>query len=311
LLIFLPTGFTQSTIQYSYFAYQEASVQANLTGSQPHILHIDHYNDNSGTAVVRIGRTNYYDYGSRNYCYEQRLLLRVIQADGSVIEINYENATEIQDINYCAVTTLAKNPLNIYPLFDQYILVTYTHATNTSDTSTYEDRGMVFHWNGAIISKLEFGPSYLSPSTNWYPAEFIVNNITPKKGFLRLSVANGNKTDYFKWSQYRYNDSGTFSFLQSDTVRSLQDPTSFQITAIATLDGGYALIYANTIIRTLTSDNKLAAQFSENAGIYAIMLGYNQSNTPQSFILYQLTTPNITFTGLYCSVDFVFIGHSC
>ncbi|CAG8795944.1 19035_t:CDS:2, partial [Gigaspora rosea] len=107
------------------------------------------------------------------------------------------------------------------------------------------------------------------------------------------------------------NDSGTFSFLQSDTVRSLQDPTSFQITAIATLDGGYALIYANTIIRTLTSDNKLAAQFSENAGIYAIMLGYNQSNTPQSFILYQLTTPNITFTGLYCSVDFVFIGHSC
>ncbi|RIB27420.1 hypothetical protein C2G38_1777401 [Gigaspora rosea] len=64
-------------------------------------------------------------------------------------------------------------------------------------------------------------------------------------------------------------------------------------------------------IRTFTSNKTLAVQFSANAGIYAIMLGYNQPKTPKSFILYQLTTPNITFTGLYCSVDFVFIGHSC
>ncbi|KAF0456452.1 hypothetical protein F8M41_001350 [Gigaspora margarita] len=256
LLNLLPTGFTQNTqntLQPSYFTYQEKSVQANLTGSQPHILTIVHYNDNSGTVVVRIGRANYYNYVTNNYCYEQRLLLRVIKADGSVIPMNYENATEIQDINYCAVTTLAKNPLNIYPLFDQYILVTYTHATNTSDTSTYVDRGMVFHWDGTIISKLEFGPSYLSPGTNLNLNEFVINNITPKNGFLRLSTVN--------------------------------DPTSLQITAIATLDGGYALIYTNTTNRTFTSDNILAAQFSANAGIYAIIL--------------------------YCSVDFVFIGHSC
>ncbi|RIB05357.1 hypothetical protein C2G38_600937 [Gigaspora rosea] len=202
LLTFLPTGLTQTTVQYSYFTYQETSFQPNLTGTQPHILHIDHYNDNSDTAVVRIARVNYYKNVTKNYCYEQRLLLRVIKADGSVIQINYENATEIQDINYCAVTTLAKNPLNIYPLFDKYILVTYTHATNTSDSSTYVDRGMVFHWNGTIISKLEFGPSYLYPGTNWYPKEFIINNITPKNGFLRLFAANGNELDSFKWSQY-------------------------------------------------------------------------------------------------------------
>ncbi|RIB27424.1 hypothetical protein C2G38_1777526 [Gigaspora rosea] len=308
LLIFLPTGFTRFTISYSYLAYQETSVQANHTGSQPHILHIEHYNDNPDTAVVRIGRTNYYDYGSSNYCYEQRLLLRVIKADGSVLQINYENATEIQDINYCAVTILAKSPINFYPLFDQYILATYTHATNTSDPTTYVDRGMVFHWNGTIISKLEFGPSYLSPGTNWYPNEFIVNNITPKNGFLRLSAVNDTYTKHL-FSFLFSNDNGTFSLLQSDTVRSLQNPTSFQVTVFATLDGGYALMYANTTIRTFTSDNMLAAQFSENAGIYAIMLGYNQSKTPQIFILYQL--PNINFTRLFCSVDFVEIGHSC
>ncbi|KAF0533983.1 hypothetical protein F8M41_010291 [Gigaspora margarita] len=316
LLIFLPTGFTQTTqntVQYSYFTYQEPSVQANLTGSQPHILTIVHYNDNSGTAIVRIARTNYYDYGSSNYCYERRLLLRVIKPDGSVIKINYEDATEIQDINYCYITPFAKNPLNIYPLFDQYILVTYAYATNTSDPTTYVDRGMVINWDGKIISKLKFDKSFLSPNTtNWYPNEFVVNNITPKKGFLRLSTVNGiNGVDSFKWSQYQYYDNGTFSLLTDGIVSSIQNPTSFQVTVFATLDGGYALVYANTTSRTFTSNNTLATQFSANAGIYAIILGYNQSTTPQGLILHQLTTPNLTFTKLFCSVDYVFIGHSC
>ncbi|KAF0533977.1 hypothetical protein F8M41_010285 [Gigaspora margarita] len=314
LLNFLPTGFAQSTIHYSNFTYQETSIQPNLTGTQPHILQIKHYDDNSGTAVVRIGRTNYYDYGSGNYCYERRLLLRVIKADGSVIPINYEDATEIQDINYCAVSPLHKNPLNIYPLFDQYILVTYAYAINTSDPTTYVDRGMVFHWNGMIISKLEFDKSFLDPdTTNWHPNEFVVNNITPKKGFLRLSTVNGIGTnpEYFKWSQYGYNGNGSFSLLAYDMVSSLPNPTSFQVTVFATLDGGYALIYANTTSRTFTSNNTLATQFSADAGIYAIMLGYNQSTTPQALILYQLPIPNLNFTNLYCSVDFVYIGHSC
>ncbi|KAF0401376.1 hypothetical protein F8M41_009473 [Gigaspora margarita] len=150
---------------------------------------------------------NYYNNVTNNYCYEQRLLLRVIKADGSVIQINYENVTEIQDINYCSVTSLAKYPLNFYPLFDQYILVTYTHATNTSDTSTYVGR------------------------------------------FLRLSTINGIGTnpEFFKWSQYGYNDNGSFSLLAEDIVSSIQHLTSFQVTVFATLDGGYALTHTSQI----------------------------------------------------------------
>ncbi|CAG8844837.1 17456_t:CDS:2, partial [Gigaspora margarita] len=223
---FFTNRFTQNTIEnssFTYLTYQETpSVQVNLTEAQPHILTFSHYNDNSGTVVVRITRVNYYNYITMNYCYEQRLLLRVIQSNRNVNEINYENASEIQDINY-------------------------------------------------------------------------FNNITPKNGFyvyLQLMVmkqipSNGANID---------STNGTFSLLQNDTVPGLPDPTSFQVTAIATLDGGYALIYTNTTNRTFTSDNVLAAQFSANAGIYAIMLGYNKPKTPQSFILYQLTTPNITFT---------------
>ncbi|CAG8673613.1 36806_t:CDS:2 [Gigaspora margarita] len=178
---------------------------------------------------------------------------------------------------------------------------------------------MVFNWDGKIISKPEFDKSFLSPgTTNWYPNEFVVNNISPKKGFLRLSTVNGiNGEDSFKWSQYQYNETdgyeGSFSLLKNDTVSALKNYTSFQVTVFATLDGGYALIYANTTTsnRNFNTSNPLAAQFSADAAIYAIMLGYNQSQTPQGLILHQLTTPNLTFTKLYCSVDYVLIGHSC
>ncbi|CAG8821122.1 6535_t:CDS:2, partial [Dentiscutata erythropus] len=106
-------------IEYSNFTYIEISSQANLTGNPPHVL--------------AIKRCEYFNC-SRN---------------GSVIEINFNNTEEIQDINFCYVN--GKNPINIYPLFDQYILVSYVHAKDTSDSITYIDRGMVIDWNGNIM----------------------------------------------------------------------------------------------------------------------------------------------------------------
>ncbi|CAG8767765.1 1034_t:CDS:1, partial [Ambispora leptoticha] len=53
------------------------------------------------------------------------------------------------------------------------------------------------------------------------------------------------------------------------------------------------------------------SQFSANAGLYAIMLKYNQTNTPRKIILHEMSDQNLTFTNLYCYVDYVYIGHSC
>ncbi|CAG8547566.1 13901_t:CDS:2 [Dentiscutata erythropus] len=307
ILAVLSTGLRQTNASLTY---QENSSPYNLTGAQTHILEIKHYNDNSGTTVVRVARTNYFNLFTYNYCYEQRLLLRVIQANGSVIEINYVNSTEIQDINYCFVASNIKDPINFYPLFDQYILVTYTHATNTSDNTTYTDHGMVLDWNGNVISNLDFGQSYLLQGTIWIPNEYIVNNITPQKGFLRLSATTVNGTGSFKWAQYQHNGNGIFSLLQNDTVSSVDLTTSFQVTVIATLNNGYAIVYANTTNSPQNSD-PLSAQLTAKAGIYAILLGYNQTITSQRTILYEMTTSNLTFISLYCSVDYVFIGHTC
>ncbi|CAG8780777.1 14270_t:CDS:2, partial [Gigaspora margarita] len=253
ILVFLPSGLTQVSVRYSTFTYPEITNQPNLTGTQPQILTFTHYNDNSGTAVVRIARVNYYNTATNSYCYEQRLLLRVIQINGRVIELNYEDATEIQDINYCAVR-----------------------------------------------------------STNWQPNEFIVNNITPKKGFLRLSAVNDiNGGSSFKWSQYGYNGNGVFFSLTNDTVPIVNSySTSFQVTVFATLNDGYAIVYANTTNNPSAPD-PLSTQLTAKAGIYAILLNYNQTSTSKRIILYEMTSSNLTFSSLFCSVDYVSIGHTC
>ncbi|KAF0561761.1 hypothetical protein F8M41_019380 [Gigaspora margarita] len=289
-LVGLSTEFSQ--LEYSYFTYTEIPSQANLTENPPRVLVIRHYQNNESTSIVHIGRENYAT--GTNLCLEQTLLLRVLQGNGRVIEININNTKEIQDINYCYVND--KNPINIYPLFDQYILVSYIHANDTSDSTTYMDRGMVIDWNGNIMSIIDFGASYLFPnSTIWEPNELIVNNIVPRKGFLRLSRMRG--TNDFEWRQYGYLKNGIFNLLQNNTFTTdSTDLTNFQVTVVQTLDSGYAIIY---------SDMSFGS-----AILYAMKLKYNEKASVR-FTLYQLTQPNITFTSLFCSADYVYVGHLC
>ncbi|CAG8761994.1 14722_t:CDS:10, partial [Gigaspora margarita] len=252
------------------------------------------------TAVLRISRDNYF-IGNTTRCLEQKLMLRVIQINGSVIPINYDDIGEIQDINYCLVND--KSPINIYPLFDQYILITYIHASNTSDNTTFTDRGMVIDWNGTIVSKLEFGPSYLLPGTNiWIPNEYLTVNIDPRMGFLRLSTVYG--TNNFNWAQYAYYGNGLFILLQYDAVENL-DFTNFQVSILPTLNYGYAIIYTNT------TNRNMADPLSKSGGLYVILLDYNQT-TSKPFLLYEnFSTQNLVFTRLTCSIDYISISYVC
>ncbi|KAF0552586.1 hypothetical protein F8M41_021652 [Gigaspora margarita] len=287
----LPPGFSLA-IEYSNFTYTETSNQANLTENPPHVLAIRHYQNDESTSIIHIGRENYVT--GANLCLEQRLLLRVLQGNGNVIEINFNNTEEIQEINFCYIN--GKNPINIYPLFEQYILVSYVHANDTSDSTTYMDKGMVIDWSGNILSIIDFGPSFLFPnSTTWEPNEFIVNNIVPRNGFLRLSRVR--RTNNFEWRQYGRFNHGSFSLLQNDRfITDSTDLTNFQVTVLQTLDNGYAVIYSNKLFAS--------------ARIYAMKLKFNEK-TAIKFNLYELTQPNITITGIFCSVDYVYVGHLC
>ncbi|CAG8736062.1 29567_t:CDS:2, partial [Racocetra persica] len=101
-----------------------------------------------------------------------------------------------------------------------------------------------------------------------------------------------------------------FNLLQSDTVENLRPSTSFQLVAFPTLNDGYAIVYANST-NNYTAFDPISDQLTAKAGIYAILLTYNQTKSSQRTILYEMTTPNITFADLHCSVDYVFIGHIC
>ncbi|CAG8514372.1 16695_t:CDS:2 [Gigaspora margarita] len=272
LLTGLSTEFTQ--LEYSDFTYTEISSQANLTENPPHVLVIRHYQNNANTSIVHIGRENFIT--CTNLCLEQRLFPRFLQGNGNFIEINFNNTKEIQDINYCYVN--GKNPISIYPLFDQYILGSYIHVNDTSNTATYMVRGIITNWNGNITSIIDFRPSYLFPNSSiWEPNELIVNNIVPQKGFLRLSRMCG--TNDFEWNCYK-------------TTRLLQ----IILTLPTTLDNGYVIIY---------SDMSFGC-----AILYAMKLKYNEKAYVR-FTLFQLTQPNITFTSFFCSVDYVYVGHLC
>ncbi|RIB26870.1 hypothetical protein C2G38_2138085 [Gigaspora rosea] len=145
------------------------------------------------------------------------------------------------------------------------------------------DRGMVTDSNRNIMS------------TIWEPNELIVNNIVPQKGFLHLSRMRG--TNDFEWSQYEYLKNGIFSLLQNNMFTTdITDLTNFQVTVVQPLDSGYAIIYSNMSFGS--------------AILYTMKLKYNEKASV-IFALFQLTQPNIIFSRLFCSVDYVYVGHLC
>ncbi|CAG8605713.1 21792_t:CDS:10 [Cetraspora pellucida] len=207
-------------------------------------------------------------------------------------------------LNYKLVFITIIILLAILPTSFTQNIFTYTEELYQTNLTSYPPRVLYLrHYSGSegavvvhIGRKLNFGPSYLIPNTTtWYPNEFVVNNIIPEKGFLRLSAISGTRN--FEWSQY--------SHLMTSTRHNDDAFTSFQLTVFATLDGGYAVVYANTTTINTTFE------FTPTAGIYVLLLGYNQTSTPKRIILYELPQKNLTFNQLYCSVDYVAIGHSC
>ncbi|CAG8747323.1 42025_t:CDS:2, partial [Gigaspora margarita] len=90
---------------------------------------------------------------------------------------------------------------------------------------------------------------------------------------------------------------------EASSVYYKEIESSFQASLFLTSNDGYAIIYTDTTIKT--TNNALAAQFIE---IYAIILNYNQTITPQRMVLYELPAKDLTFTRLSCSVGF---DHLC
>ncbi|KAF0547914.1 hypothetical protein F8M41_000264 [Gigaspora margarita] len=193
---------------------------------------------------------------------------------------NYDDIGEIQDINYCLVND--KSPINIYPLFDQYILITYIHASNTSDNTTFMYRGMVIDWNGTIVSNgtgsftlLQYDVVENLDSTNFQVS--VLPTLNYGYAIIYTNTTNRNTADPLSKSEglyvilLDYNQTTSKPFLSYERSTQNISPKSepifnLTLTSFKTLSlGGYALISQQTALNSTVNftfylydeDNKL------------------------------------------------------
>ncbi|CAG8727160.1 8645_t:CDS:2, partial [Cetraspora pellucida] len=234
-----------------------------------------HYQD--GTMLIRISRDN------TTTCLEQRLLLRVIETNGNVIEINFDNE-EIQYINYCKACFISPRfYIQVLPLFDQYILLTYIHGSIPSDNATFTNRGMVIDWSGKII-RLE---------------NLAAINIDPSKGFAYFYRVRGEWDNWGELRQYIVDNNGTIILLQRSKIVTLD---SGGLDIHSTVDSGYMSIY-------ILYPAGISNSTFNGGGLYVTLLGYNQTVMSNEMILYK-PLGDLGFGGALCDTNYV-SGHMC
>ena len=79
------------------------------------------------------------------------------------------------------------------------------------------------------------------------------------------------------------------------------------ITPIATVDGRYALVYADSKNSNTTHKNPLLLQ----GGIYAIFLEYGKVAIREPAVLYQTSITGLLFVGIDCSIEHLRVGQTC
>ncbi|RIB30881.1 hypothetical protein C2G38_966214 [Gigaspora rosea] len=205
--LFLITLFLLVTSIKSDFTHIEDPSGTEFPQNLPIILNVQTYDD--GTTLVHIIRKNAtlasctVGLNQVGLNLERILRIRVIKLDGSVKEINLDS--KFDPLNYCVfsdVTKVLRNPIVIYPLGNQYILITYIKAKNSSDPTTYEEWGDVIDWYGNSKSTIFLGPSYTSTDGLWMPESTIQLNVNKKLGFLRLSSVRVGKSGWTERQQY-------------------------------------------------------------------------------------------------------------
>ncbi|CAB4477151.1 unnamed protein product [Rhizophagus irregularis] len=271
----------------------------NSTEQQPRVFGVDCYDDN--TIVVRIVRKD----PSKFQCLKDYLSIRTIYPNGTVKEFDLSSDTlNIQPFNFCILPKYPKaNPLRFYPVRKNFLLITYAEADDINNFYTYNDWGVVIDLDGGIHSKIKLGPSYVNITTkDWKPGQdSITLNVHRDNGFLRTAPLT-NSTGY-SLQQFIIDENGGIEQIV-ETINIY--PTGYPLETVATMDGGYALIYPNNTGSATISTTPLTPQF----GIYCMLLRYGKGITQGPIVLYQTLTP-INVLLLDCDFTYVGVGQTC
>ncbi|CAG8795866.1 36703_t:CDS:2, partial [Racocetra persica] len=141
------------------------------------------------------------------------------------------------------------------------------------------------------------------PVTNWVPNKGTIKlNIDPRYGFFRLSQISGKPDS--EWKKYAVDINGQIKFLSWGIIPETLGVASI----ISTLDGGYAIVYANVTNSSSIDPNGL---FAVRLGLYAIFISRNQQTPSIPYILFQTSLSEVNATFVKCSVNYVRVGHIC
>ncbi|KAF0553521.1 hypothetical protein F8M41_020250 [Gigaspora margarita] len=305
LIILIIFSINANTQEHNFTSVPTFTYDENNFTGKPLVKNIDSFPD--GTVIVRI--MNELNDSQKIY-YDQILFLRIIHPNGSVTEIN--NKYDIPDYNFNAGDKL--NPLDVYPLFDKYILVVYSTALDWNNNDTYRDRGMIIDWSGNNISDIEFGKSYVDDDhdVGLIPnqATFAVNS-DRTKGFLRFSQYT-NSSDAV-WNQYFVNSMGHLNMTGSGNISNFYPTYDQKYAIFSTTNNDYAIVYLNTINATDTTAPNINTPFEIHGEINAIFIRYDQNNQNISYgpiTLYE-TKEDIILKYIYCFINITNVGNTC
>ncbi|CAG8498785.1 13727_t:CDS:2, partial [Cetraspora pellucida] len=283
---------------YHNFTHQETKSSSVIPRIwKPYVYH-------DGTILVRIIRRDAANSIVNRVCLQQVLSLRIIYPNGTVTELDID--LKIQSFNYCLIAASPQNlePIHLYPLQTGYFLVNYFNATDVNDYSTYQEWTMIVNWKGEILSQAFFGYAYINSAGAWNPDQTTIRiNISPEKGFLRLSSIRNTTT--VAWSQYFIDSNYQFQQLSNGTIQ-LPASTNAVFNTIATVDEGYAIIYANSSYQNTSPD-----PLTVRAALYIQTVGYGDKTLGSPLLLYQLPLQNVFFGPLYCDISPVNVGQIC
>ncbi|RIA94212.1 hypothetical protein C1645_734969 [Glomus cerebriforme] len=189
IILILPAAQSKT----SYFTYEEKQTE----NPNPPLVYRTHYWDDN-TLFAQIVRKDYLSPSNAGTTWVERYLsIRTIHPNGSIEAFDVSaDVLGIQYFNFGIILALnlLRNPIQVYAIKNNYLLVTYTVASNISDVTTYEDWAMVLDLSGNVRSKSFLGQAYVNPIDNkWLPftAE-IIPNINRDKGFLRMVPKTSN-----------------------------------------------------------------------------------------------------------------------
>ncbi|CAG8457669.1 3629_t:CDS:10 [Funneliformis mosseae] len=217
-------------------------------------------------------------------CVDKYLSIRTIYPNGNVVPVDIK--LDIQDFNYCILDNNIGmlNPIQIFPIRKNFLLVTYTNAIDESDPFSYTDRAMIIDLYGNIYSNITFGSSFVDVATNqWQPREGIFINFDPDKGFFRFTPT-----------------------MHTDTIWQQYDNLSLISTVVSMVDGRYAIVFANSTDTTASLENP----FIPRGGVYIYILDIHKTKREPA-VLYQTPISGLKFVGIDCGASYVGFGQTC